>query len=330
MTVVNLPLLATLLLFSYLFYSLEAVAFDLESLDRELKTSESIHPDIIDGTQKMVTWFAEPGKRTAVSIVYLHGFSATHKELSPMTEQLANKLQANVFYSRLTGHGRSDDAMAEASKMAWLEDAREAYEIGSIIGQRVVLVGTSTGATLATWLSAQPFANKLLGNVLISPNFAIKSGGAWILKNPLGLWLVKQLNGAYRGFEPLNDFHAKYWTERYPLDALVPMLKLLDDVDQLDKSKVTTPLLIVYSPHDHVIDVKKALETAEQFTHAKVTLVPFSSSTDPAQHVLVGRGSTAGNEVQQQVDNMLDILVPYVEQLKTNSLASDSLNRPKP
>jgi alpha-beta hydrolase superfamily lysophospholipase len=181
------------------------------------------------------------------------------------------------------------------------------------------LIGTSTGATLATWLSSQKYTEHLLANILISPNFAIKSGGGWILKNSFGLWLVKQLNGDYRGFQPLNDFHARYWTERYPLDALVPMLELLDDVDELDQSKIATPQLIVYSPDDQVIDAGKVLDTAKEFTDAKVTLVPFTSSTDPAQHVLVGRGSTASDVVQPQVDNMLNIIVPYLEQLKPSS-----------
>lgn len=319
MTVFRPITLATLLLISNFICLAEAIAFDLNHLDRQLEESESRYSDIVNGTRKMVTWYAEPGQRTAISIVYLHGFSATHKELSPMTEQLAEKLQANVFYSRLTGHGRSDDAMAEATQDDWKKDAREAYEIGSLIGDQVILIGTSTGATLATWLSAQTFTEQLLANILISPNFAIKSGGGWILKNSLGMWLVKQLNGNYRGFQPLNDFHARYWTERYPLEALVPMLELVDDVDELDKSTIVTPQLIVYSPDDHVIDTEKVLDTAQEFTGATVTIVPFTSSTDPAQHVLVGRGSTAGDEVQPQVDNMLNILVPYVKQLKSPS-----------
>ena len=317
MTVSRPITLLALLLINNFIYSTESLAFDLTRLDKQLEESEAGYSDIVNGTQKMITWYGEPGQRTEISIVYLHGFSATHKELSPMTEQLAEKLQANVFYSRLTGHGRSDDAMAEATQEAWKKDAQQAYKIGSAIGERVILIGTSTGATLATWLSAQNFTEQLLANILISPNFAIKSGGGWILKNSLGLWLIKQFNGNYRGFQPLNDFHARYWTERYPLEALVPMLELVDDVDELDKSKITTPQLIVYSPDDHVIDAAKVLNTAKEFTATKVTLVPFTSSTDPAQHVLVGRGSTAGEEVQQQVDNMLSILVPYVEQLKS-------------
>lgn len=239
-----------------------------------------------------------------------------------MTEQFADKIGANVYYARLSGHGRSDDAMAEATLDAWKQDVKEAYEIGAKIGERVLLIGTSTGGTLATWLSAQAYADKLFANILISPNFAIKSSGAWALKNSLSLWLIKKLSGEYRQFTPLNDFHAKYWTERYPLEAVVPMLELLDEVDELDKSAITTPLLLVYSPDDQVIDVEKALATVEEFSNANVTISAFTSSTDPSQHVLVGRGSTAGEEVQEQVDNMLKILIPYAASISANTVDS--------
>lgn len=335
MTVFRLNELRTLKLslFLVLFNSCFAIkvsAFELDTVTEQLKTSEAKFSDIVLGTQKNVTWFAEAGVRTRISIVYLHGFSATHKELSPMTEQLAKMLRANVFYSRLTGHGRSDDAMAEATPDAWKQDAKEAYDVGATIGEHVLVIGTSTGGTLSTWLSAQPFADKLLANVLISPNFAINSGGAWLLKNPLGLWLAKKLSGDYRGFQPLNDFHAMYWTERYPLDALVPMLELLDDVDDLDKSNIKTPQLIIYSPNDKVINVEKALETAKEFTSASVKVVPFTTSTDPAQHVLVGRGSTAGDQVQEQVDNMLKILAPYAKALLSQMVDTKISSQPKP
>ncbi|MBX2849808.1 MAG: lantibiotic dehydratase family protein [Acidiferrobacterales bacterium] len=301
----------------WIIYSSSAHAFELSTVDQTLRESEASHTDIVTGAEKQIGWFAVPGVKTPISIVYLHGFSATHKELSPMTEQLANRLKANVFYSRLTGHGRSDDAMAEATPLAWQKDSKEAYEVGATIGERVLLIGTSTGGTLTTWLSAQPFTDKLLANVLISPNFALNGGGAWLMKNSAVLWLIKKINGEYRGFEPLNEFHAMYWTERYPIDALVPMLELLDEVDDLDKSKVRAPQMLIYSPNDQVIDVEKALDTAKEFSSAEVTVVPFTTSTDPSQHVLVGYGSTTGNEVQEQVDKMLDILVPYVKGLTT-------------
>lgn len=283
-----------------------------------LEQAESKYSDIVQGAQKHIAWHQDVGKKTAISVVYLHGFSATNKELSPMTEMLAEQLNANVFYTRLKGHGRSDDAMLEANIDDWKADAKQAYEIGRLIGDKVIIIGTSTGGTLSTWLMAQDFVNEenIVANILISPNYALKRSGTWILKSSIGMRLVKLISGDYRGFKPQNDFHAKYWTERYPIEAIVPMLNLLDEIDQMDKSKITVPHLLVYSPNDKVIDVNKALETVAEMVSAKVVKSPFLSSTDPSQHVLVGKASTAKGDYQSQVDEMLSLLINYINSLK--------------
>lgn len=299
-------------------HSASAKTLTLDTIDERLRQSEAVYSDLVLGTEKHVNWFNQDKQKTHISIVYLHGFSATHKELSPLTETLATRLGANTYYSRLRGHGRSDDAMAEATTDAWKEDAKQAYEIGALIGEKVILIGTSTGGTLSTWLTAQPFvdSNNVLANILISPNFAVNGRGTWVLKSSIGMWFAKLLAGDYRGFTPQNEFHAMYWTERYPMEALKPMLTLLDDVDDLDKSKISIPHLLVYSPNDKVINVAKALETVDEMTAANVVKIPFTTSTDPAQHVLVGKGSTAKGDFQIQVDHMLGLLERYIQSLQ--------------
>lgn len=294
-----------------------AEPLNLSNIDEHLKLSEAAYPDVVSGAEKYVSWHDRSGEKTNISIIYLHGFSATHKELSPLTETLAQKLGANAFYSRLRGHGRSDDAMAEATIGAWKEDAKQAYEIGKLIGDKVLLIGTSTGGTLSTWLATQPFVDtdKVLANILISPNFAVNGGGTWMLKSSIGMWFAKLIVGDYRGFTPQNEFHARYWTERYPMEALQPMLYLLDEVDDLDKSKISIPHLLVYSPKDKVIDVEKAIETVDEMKAASVVKIPFTTSTDPGQHVLVGKGSTTTSDYQEQVDNMLGLLENYIQNL---------------
>ena len=83
-------------------------------------------------------------------------------------------MNANIFYTRLTGHGRSNAAMAEATVNDWANDAVEALEIGKQLGERVMIVGTSTGATLAAWLATYDQSNDILAHVWISPNFGPK------------------------------------------------------------------------------------------------------------------------------------------------------------
>ena len=70
---------------------------------------------------------------------------------------VAGAVDANLFYTRLQGHGRSGKAMGEATVEGWINDLAEAEAIGRRIGERMVLVGTSTGGTL-TDLGSDPGA----------------------------------------------------------------------------------------------------------------------------------------------------------------------------
>jgi len=108
--------------------------------------------DIRPGLQKEIVW-ADPATRarTPLAIVYVHGFSASKGEVRPLPDRVAAALHANLFYTRLTGHGEDGAAMAKGGVNAWINDYAEAITIGRAIGDRVVVIGTSTGGSLATW-----------------------------------------------------------------------------------------------------------------------------------------------------------------------------------
>jgi len=268
--------------------SLASTSQSLIALEERLAQSEQAFDDIVDGTEKHIRWYSEQPHVSNLVIIYLHGFSASRQELSPVLETVADQMQANIVFTRLQGHGRDDDAMTEGTVDGWKNDVREAFEIATTVGNKVVLVGTSTGATLATWAATQNFAKKIRASILISPNFGVQNTSVWLMRWSWGVRLAKWLNGDYYSFTPVSEQHAQYWTERYPLEALTPMVQLVDEVVELDKSSISVPHLIVYSPADKVIDVKKALKTIEEFSNADVQLNPFSVSTDHVQHVLAG------------------------------------------
>ncbi len=282
---------------------------DLEGLEGYLLNQESKHTDIVRGTEKSIRWF-DGTRKTQVSIVYIHGFSASAGELSPVTELLADEIGANVFFTRLAGHGRSGEAMAEANIEKWLNDTKEAWEIGSMIGDQVIIVSASTGGTLASWLAAQPFAEDMLANIMISPNFGIASRVGEIVRWGWGLRLAKWVNGPYRGFTPQNELHKLYWTERYPMEALVPMIHLVDQVVDQDHSVTQIPHLMVYSPNDQVIRVDRILSISEQMENATVELVEFTDSSDPYQHVLAGEACSPATTAK-----MVSLLKNYIDNL---------------
>lgn len=260
-----------------------------EDLDAYLREAEASVPNLRPGTEKTIVWADSAHRRTPLAVVYLHGFSATRAETAPFCDSLARRLGANLYYARLTGHGQGADEMAEATANDWLNDGAEALAIGQRLGERVVLVGTSTGATLALWLAAQPqFRDALATMVLVSPNFRPKDPMAGLLYWPWSHLLVRAFVGPYRSFEPLNADQAHFWTTRYRSDALLEMTALLTLVDETDLHRIAAPTLVFYAQTDQVVNADEIVRRFPEIGTARKQLVEVPDANDPADHVLAG------------------------------------------
>ena len=213
-------------------------------LERYLADSEARYTDITPGAEKTIVW-AHPDKRqTDLAIIYLHGYSATRQETAPLSDQLARQLGANLFYTRLSGHGRGGAAMSSASANDWLQDSQEALQIGQRLGKKVLVIGTSTGATLATWLALQADTQRVLAYVLVSPNFAPKDPASSALAWPWAAHFVPLLLGDEYQWQPRNAQQARYWSHRYPVQALLPMMALVNYVREQPLEQISAPLLL--------------------------------------------------------------------------------------
>jgi len=275
-----------------------------DDLDAWLAGGEAAFSDITPRTEKTIVWATAKKTRTPVSLIYLHGYSATRQEISPVMENVAARLGANLYLTRLKGHGRTGQAMAEASMADWLTDAREALTIGHRLGERVVIVGTSTGGTLATWLASRPWATDVSALVLISPNFGPKDPKAKLLTLPGRELFVPLVAGDERSWEPHNDEQARYWTHSYPIQALYPMMDLVSLVDGMDLSALAVPTLVMSSPDDAVISFDRVAERFEELGGQPKELVEVMNSADPSDHVLAGRVLSPGT-VDETVERIL-------------------------
>ncbi|CDZ72018.1 Alpha/beta hydrolase family protein [Neorhizobium galegae bv. orientalis] len=258
-------------------------------IDAYLAAGESRYPDIRPGAAKRIVW-ADPATKakTAFAIVYLHGFSASAEEIRPLPDRVAAALGANLFFTRLAGHGRSGDAMGEPSLEDWLADFSESLAIGEALGNRVIVIGTSTGASLATLALADPkIASRISAAVFVSPNYGINSFGAFLLTTPVAPQLSRLLLGKSRGFTPYNDRHAAHWTTRYPTSALLPMAALVKLSVESPVEQIKTPALFLHSSLDQVIRPDKVREVAGRWggPHA---LFDVGKTGDPGNHVIAG------------------------------------------
>lgn len=252
---------------------------------------EAVFTDIRPGAAKQVVWAGAEGARTPFSVVYLHGFSASAQEIRPVPDLLAKALGANLVYTRFAGHGRSDpDAMAQASATDWIVDASEALQVARQTGDRVIVLATSTGATLAALALTQPdLAQGVAGVAMVSPNFAVNSPAAALLTFPAARAWVPLIVGARRGFDPRNAEQAAHWTTDYPTTALLPMARSVQAARGADLAAVTLPLLVYFSDADQVVRADATRAVAARWG-GPVTLVtaPGGPGTDPSAHVMAG------------------------------------------
>jgi esterase/lipase len=241
----------------------------------------------------------------------LHGYTATRQEASPLCDQIAARLGANLFYARLTGHGRSEQALAQATVNDWLNDTIEAVEIGKRLGDKVIVIGSSTGGTLATWYALQANDDEVLAYVLMSPNFATKDWSGEILTWPWAKQFVPLIMGADYQWEPLNPGHAYYWTEKYPSTALVTMMSLVKFVRESELERIKKPLLVIYSPNDQVINPRAVERAYARFGSPFKKIVARPESENPEHHVLAGDILAPGD-----TEAIADIIEAFILQVQ--------------
>lgn len=257
-------------------------------LDRYLDEAEgSTAYPLIPGTEKRIRW-QQPGVATPYAIVYLHGFSASRRELSPTLELVADNIGANLFETRLAGHGRADGALVDTSAEEWLRDAAEALAIGERIGEQIILVGTSTGATLAAALLSHDGVRSVGTVVLISPNFALQDGTSRLLTGPAGPQLAELLVGPTRTFETRNDQHAMFWSSTYPTSALVEMMRLVDYANANVPASIDADLLLLLSPDDKIVSPAASRDLFDRIDAPRKELIEVRNSDDAMNHVLAG------------------------------------------
>jgi esterase/lipase len=254
-----------------------------------VKNSEAKYADITPGAEKIIVWH-NPAKKdkTPLSVVYLHGFSATRQEVAPLCDIVAKKLGANLFYTRLRGHGRPADALKGVTVNDWLVDTAEAIEIGKRIGDKVIIVSTSTGGTLTAWYGLTQKTDRIHAAVMISPNFYPARSEARIMTWPWGKQLAHLIIGEYRTWKPQSDRQAKYWSWKQPTEVTVTMMGLVDMVKDLNFQTFSLPLLMILSPKDKVISYPLAKQRFSEASSVKKKLVEVSDSVDTSQHVIAG------------------------------------------
>lgn len=256
---------------------------DIGKLDQYLKNQEEKIPEIIVNTEKNIHWYNQEKKKTKSAIIYIHGFSASRQDIAPVVDNVAKCLKANIYYCRLKGHGiKNPDALKEPTVNDWINDVYEGYEIARRIGDRTIIIASSTGSPLALWLY-QKF-HDIASIVLLSPNFKPANWSSQLLLLPYGKLLARLFIGKYEVCDIMNDQHGKYWTRKFHSEAYVTMMGICKLMKKIKMKQISIPVLFLYSPKDKLISIPMMLKVYNQINSKDKKI----TGIDSPYHVIAG------------------------------------------
>jgi esterase/lipase len=247
---------------------LPAIPSEPTALEKYIKDNEAKHklkPD----NEARILWFNDSLKqKTEYAVVYIHGFSASQEEGDPVHYTFAQKFGCNLYLSRLEDHGvDTTDPLANLTADRMWNSAKEAYAIGKQLGNKIILMSTSTGGTLALKLCVE--YPDIAANIMLSPNIAINDPYAWMLNNHWGLQSAQLVEGKTRTVKDTSAIYAQYWNNRYSTKSLVQLEELIEQTmkeSTFRKVKQPSLLLYYYKDQKHQDPVVKVSAMKRMFT----------------------------------------------------------------
>jgi carboxylesterase len=194
------------------------------------------------------------------SCLVLHGLGGGPYELAPLSEAL----QAEGFTVAapiLPGHEGPGPVMPASAWRDWSATAESAFRELAAAGKPVVVIGFSTGGTLALKLAAEQPVARL---VLLAPFLAIRYAGL-VPFDPANVIrvLARVLPNLRRRGPAVRDPEMRRWASRsdqfrtFSLRATLSALELIDEVKAL-VPRITVPTLIIQGTLDTVVEPAQA------------------------------------------------------------------------
>ncbi|MEM9675525.1 MAG: alpha/beta hydrolase [Bacteroidota bacterium] len=208
---------------------LPIVSANLATLEEQINQAESSNPLVKEDNQARIVWANDSLKqKTPYSIVYLHGFGASQGEGAPVHTTLAKRYGFNLYLSRLKEQGiESDSAFKSMTAENLLASAKEAVAIGKELGEKVIVMGTSTGGALALFIASQN--PDLAGLVLYSPIIAPQDENLYLLNRPWGMQLMETMTGDDHVVEEREGLTRQYWSRIYYIEGYVALAGLVEE-----------------------------------------------------------------------------------------------------
>lgn len=251
--------------------TLPEIQIQTSEADAYIKNREA-NLKIKTDNESRIIWVNDSLKnKTAYCLLYLHGYSASWFEGEPAHRDFARRYGMNLYIPRLAAHGiDTTECLLNMTPDRLYESAKRALVLAHSLGEKVILMSTSTGGTLSLKLAAD-FPQLVDGLILYSPNIAINDPAAFLVSKPWGLQIARFVKkGNYRISKPDHPEEEQYWQCKQRLEAAVYLQQLVETTMTKETfSKVEKPLFLAYyykdeKHQDNVVRVDAMLKMFDQ------------------------------------------------------------------
>jgi pimeloyl-ACP methyl ester carboxylesterase len=237
----------------------------LEGYVNEKESSHKIKPD----NEARIIWADSSKKKTEYAVIYLHGFTASQKEGDPVHRRFAQAFGCNLYLARLADHGvdTTETLLYFTADRFW-ETTKEALAIGKQLGEKVIIMSTSTGGTTALMLAAY-YPDDVYGLINMSPNAGLKNPASFLLNNPWGLQIARMVFGGDYRVTTGTPGSEQFWNRKHRVEALTQLEELLEEsMTKETFEQIKQPVLSLYyyrdeENQDTEVDVSRILKMNE-------------------------------------------------------------------
>ena len=271
-------------------------------IDVRIEAENDTITNMREGCDKQITFRDSLVEKTEYAVVFLHGFSACAFEGNPIVNDFAKDFGCNLYLHRFPQHGLNDDeSFKTITPKMWVESAKEAINIGANLGEKVIIMSSSTGGTLSSYLAAEN-PNLVHAQFFYSPNFQLNNPASFLLNNHWGLPLLRQLEGGnYHHITEMSAEAVPHWTTTYRIEGIVALQDLIEQtMTNATFEKIDSPTFIGYyykneKEKDNVVSIDRMKEFYEliQTPKDKKRIVSFSEA---GGHVITNQYQKGGLE----------------------------------
>jgi pimeloyl-ACP methyl ester carboxylesterase len=252
--------------------NLPAIHLNVQNVENYVDSIESVKKLKPDNQARIIWNNDSIRNKTEYVVLYLPGYGASWFEGYPTNINFAKTIGANIYLSRLASHGiDTSEPLIDMYPAALYESVKQALVIAHSLGNKVIVMSTSTGGTLALKLAAD-FPDMVHSLILLSPNIAINNPAAFLLPGHWGLQVARLSGGGglCRIEYPGSETEQKYWYKKQRWESVIYLQQLINAAMTKDVfSKVKQPVLLGYyykneKEQDPVVKVSAMLKMFDQ------------------------------------------------------------------